>query len=220
MIKKKTPIIDFIVFGCIAALGIIGAVIASCYTKDISALVTFWGVAGAMIMILCIVILRWRRSMPDYYNKCYGIAVWCGGETFLYSTKGREQLKGMLALFMDRLPVLIKTRFAGHAIEQNVTKVALCKMLYGSGIEWQRELISRISKSGWAVTDKTGLQQGKNIAVQWQGSFIKSALYHELLHMVDEMILLRKPDYKHENKKYWAMVNELKAAAYIQYGSI
>ena len=220
MINKKLPIIDFITFGCLALLGLVGAVIATCYTKDTGALVTSWGVAGSMLLILAIIILRWKRSAPDYYNKCYGIAVWCDNDKFLYSTKGREDLKHMLILFLDRLPVLIKTRFPGDAIEQSVTKSALCKMLYGSGIEWRTEPVSLFSKSGWAVQDKAGLQQGKNIACHWQGSFIKSALCHELLHMIDEVILLRKPDYKHANKHYWGLVNELKAAAFIQYGSI
>jgi len=220
MIKKKTPWADFTIFGSISLLGLVGACVATYYTRDIGALITSWGVAGSMLLIFAIIIIRWKRSAPDYYNKCYGVAVWCGGDKFLYATKSREDLKNLLILFLDRLPTLVKAKFPGESIEQRITKSALCKMLYGSGIEWHVEPISLFSKSGWAVQDKAGLQQGKNIAVQWQGSYIKSALYHELLHMVDELVLLRAPDYKHENKRWWALVNELKAIAFIQYGSI
>jgi hypothetical protein len=85
-------------------------------------------------------------------------------------------------------------------------------MLRGARIEWSSKPITLVGRF-WSVRDKAGLQQGKGVMVHWQGSVLTSALFHELHHMVDEIILKRGPDYKHEDKEWWDLVPELKRRA-------
>jgi hypothetical protein len=82
-------------------------------------------------------------------------------------------------------------------------------MLKGAQIQWSRGLISSIGL-GWKVKDKAGLQSGRCIKVHWPGMIKHSALFHELHHMVDEIVFGREPDYEHQRTKWWELIKKLK----------
>jgi len=89
-------------------------------------------------------------------------------------------------------------------------------MLKDSRIEWSPKKVSWVARYG-AVMDKEGLQKGKGVMVHLDltyGTIAKSALFHELIHMVKEVVLQQDPDAKHEDKAWWPSVpNQLKALA-------
>lgn len=81
------------------------------------------------------------------------------------------------------------------------------RALDGMTIEFTPEPIKVWGR--WSYEEgKAGLQKGKSIIVHWKGSLSKSALMHELLHVVDEMV--RKGyDPEHADSAFWEQELEL-----------
>jgi hypothetical protein len=201
---------DWLLFGGLAALSVVGSVIAALTPQE-------WEPGGIAVLIIVpmafvgiaiTVLVRKYQSRPDYTDK-HGIAVWTDD---IPEVNNAEKFERLVYVFIRALPEVIKPQFPSGSPERDVTMRKLKDMFMGSRIEWSRNPISLFSRWGWSMKDKAGLQQGKGTLVHWNGSMIGSAMYHEFLHMVDE-IILKRYDPTHANRLWWALVPELKRLA-------
>ena len=71
---------------------------------------------------------------------------------------------------------------------------------------------ARIEFRSGSIGGKNGLQKGNGIIVNWLGGFGGNATFHELHHMVDELLLGVPVDYKHERAAWWDLVGDIKRA--------
>lgn len=201
---------DWLLFGGLALLSVVGSVIAGLTPQEWNTgkVVVLVLVPAAFVTIAVIVLLAKYRSKPDFVDK-HGIAVWTDGIPEVSNTENFERL---VFVFIRVLPALIRRQLSPDGPEWRVTSKNLKKMFRGSRVEWSRKPISLFSRWGWSMKDKAGLQQGKGVMVHWNGSMATSALYHEFFHMVDE-IILRRYDPTHSRRSWWSLVPELKALA-------
>jgi hypothetical protein len=218
--KRHIPWIDFILYGGLALLALVAGTIFLMYAEAAGAIVSIVGMTLGFVVVAVVVFFRWFRSQPDFYEDTYGIAVWTDGISVLKQPAGKDNFKRVVDLFVTELPGLIKKHMAPTAPEQIIESSDLSRMLYQSRVEFRKEKLTVFSKLGWSVKDKAGLQQGKGIMLHWTGSIAGSALFHELLHMVDEVVLKRGPDYRHTNQEWWRMVVELKRIAALTVGVV
>lgn len=204
---------DWLLFGGLALLSVVGSVAAALTPQafPLGKIVTLVSVPVALIAIAVIVLISKYRSRPDFVDR-HGIAVWHRGVRQFT----RATFEANVILFIAALPRLVRQRFHEDAPECQVTGKQLLKMFNGAQVAWQMEPISLLSKWGWTIKDKAGLQKGKDIRVQWGKTIAGSAFFHECMHMVDELVLRRAPDYAHENKPWWALVSELKRSAAVR----
>lgn len=72
------------------------------------------------------------------------------------------------------------------------------QMLKHADIEWLPDLVEYNGKRFY------GLQWQRWCIVYWPGAIHKSVLFHELHHMMDELIFKKSPDYNHENIRLWS----------------
>jgi len=211
--KRYIPWVDILVFGGLAMLALVAEVVVLLFGKEVT--VTGHTVMGAtaatFIFIAIVVLLKKYKSRPDYIDK-HGVATWIDGIQVL-----RDDLRVYRAMqfFAQRLPALLAAEFPAYLHGSRVTTANIIHMYDGMQIEWRRKPLSVMSRWGWSVKDKAGLQQGKSIMLHWQGSVVESALYHELLHAVDELVLHQPPDYKHE-KAWWKLLVPLKYQAKVE----
>ncbi|RLC88667.1 MAG: hypothetical protein DRJ03_01980 [Chloroflexi bacterium] len=199
--RPSVPWVNFILYGGLALLAFTAAVWASCYEQPIGAFVSVWAAAAGFLAVFVVVFVGWFVRFPTFIAR--GVSVWDGDIRFITETAVVDALK----FYVERLPTLLEEQ---HMAEKHVvTSDALWTMLFTAQIEWTDKPITLISRF-WQIRDANGLQQGKSIMVRWTGSISGSALFHELHHMVDEIVLKRSPDHKHENKHWWALVPMLK----------
>ncbi len=209
--KRHIPWIDFVLYGGLALLSVVLALVFV-WDTEVGGVVALLATTLGFVTVAVVVFFRWFLSQPDFVIDQYGVYVWTGDLNHLKTDTAKERLTEVLDLFVRALPEFIKKEMPENCPEQMVTSSDLSQMLYESRIEFCRNKITLFSKFGWTVKDKAGLQMGKGVMVRWTNSFIKSALYHELFHMVDEIILKRSPDYKHE-EEWWKLLSKLKVAA-------
>lgn len=209
--RRHLPWIDFILYGGLALLSIVLTLIFV-WNTELGGVLALLATTTGFVVVAFVVIIRWYVSEPDYTEDTYGVSVWTDGIWQLGSTAGRINLKKALDVFVKKLPSLITKLLPETAPEQMVTSGDLSAMLYSSRLEFRDKKLGTAG-IGWSVKDAAGLQQGRGIMLRWQGSLVRSALFHELFHMVDEMILRMAPDYKHERNEWWALVGTLKDEA-------
>ena len=210
---RYIPWKDWLLFGGLALLSVIGSIAAALTPQEfpLGKIVTLVSVPLALVGIAIAVLVSKYRSRPDFID-CHGIAVWKKGAVSLT----RAVFEANIAFFIAALPRLIQSHLPEGAREHRATATCLVLMFQDSRVAWQSKPISLMSKWGWNIKDKAGLQQGKRIRVQWGKTIAGSAFFHECLHMVDELVLQRAPDYAHENKPWWALVSELKRLAAVR----
>lgn len=208
--RGYVPWKDWLLFGGIALLSVVGSVIAALTPQEWSTgkIVVLVLVPVAFVTIAVIVLLAKYRSKPDFVDK-HGIAVWADG---IPEVRNVEKFERAVFVFVRVLPELIRRQLPQDAPEREVTSQHLKKMFRGARVEWSRKPISLFSRWGWSMKDKAGLQQGKGAMVYWNGSLVTSAMYHEFFHMVDEVILGRY-DPTHSRRPWWSLVPEMKALA-------
>ena len=204
--KKSIPWIDFILYGGLALLSLAGVVLTLIVGTELPGYIVAGATATGFVVIAVVVFFRWWNSRPDYYVDP-GVSIWNSGIPELTA----QAMKTVFEYYIRMLPKIIGD-FGMADRYPEVTANALREMLRNARVEWTRKPITLIARF-WSVKDKAGLQQGKGVMVHWQGSVKDSALFHELHHMVDEIILKRGPDYKHEDKEWWHLVPELKQRA-------
>jgi len=150
---------------------------------------------------------RWLQE-PDIVTK-HGTAIW---------SDGVGVTKEAMEAALDRFLVVVTAKAPKLAPE--VTAQRLHDMLSATGIEWQRQSIDLdIHPHGWR--HEGGDQKGCRIRLQWRGSINGSALYHYLLHEVNETIRLplisehemrvrfMLQDAQHAATAWWALENDL-----------
>jgi hypothetical protein len=102
-------------------------------------------------------------------------------------------MENSLDFYINRLPELTP----------NITEAQIRFALKNSRIEWYNAPIPcYASEKGCA-----GLQQYKLIMVEWKLALYKSAFFHEIHHMMDEL-LWDNFDYVHENS-WWSLIPQL-----------
>lgn len=196
--KKWISWIDVFFYGFLA-LATTGLSILAATTQQ------EWSAGKIIVLILTplifvglalFVILSNYFSKPDFVTK-HGTAIWSGGVPGL----NQSVMEKVLDFFVRTLPTMFG----------QITEKQILTMLDGARIEWRNKPITLYSV-GWRVKDKAGLQQGKGAVVQWLGSVVGSAFFHEMLHMVDEEVLHKEPDYEHENVGFWTLESSLATA--------
>lgn len=216
--KRYVPWLDILTYGGLALVAVAACVVAAVTVQewDTGKIVALTVVPAAFVLIAVLVLVTKFKSRPRYVAE-YKVGVWTNVEVMGNYEPSRTGTNRALRGFVDGLPKLIEQN-AGRLKEEEtkITSDALIKMLDGATIEWRWNYISLMG-IGWTVKDKAGLQRGKAVMVKWERNIFATALYHELLHMVDEVVLGREPDYRHENKPWWDLIPDLKKKIALQY---
>lgn len=189
MVKKWFPWIDLIFFGSIAIIAVALSILAASTQQE-------WDIGKIVVLIvtpiaftglaIVIVVYKWF-SKPDFTTK-HGTYVWRNNISGLT----KIVVEKALDFFVEQVPLFYP----------NIKPAELEGMLQDAKIEFRDGGIT-LYAIGWDVRDKSGLQQGRAIMVKWNGSIVESAFFHELMHVVDEIIFHKEPDYKHENLGWW-----------------
>lgn len=204
--KRILPTLDVIVVGGLALIVDIVMVIALLTAQE-------WGVGGVVAALSCaigfngvalIIFLRRWLTEPDFIT-AQGTGVWTGG----ISAITKELMEEALDFYVDALIRLqaeesASMKLVSLALERN----HLEDMLKGASIDWRNGPVTVL----WpriGTIKAYELQWGKTMLVQWLGSVSKSAFFHGLQHMVDEIILGEWPDYDHTDSSWWALVDKL-----------
>jgi hypothetical protein len=194
--RKKLPITNFVFYGGLSLFAITMFII-SIFTDGRAVPISIMGaVALAFGLLFGIMVYQWYKSCPDYITK-HGIAVWTNNISGVH----RILLEYAIDVFLEEFPK-----------QYTVATVDLLKqMLKDSAIEWNTTPVSWLSV-GWNVRDKAGLQSGKHIKVQYLGDIGKTALFHELAHMVHEIVVGYIIDYRHDqDTQIWKAVDNVTA---------
>ena len=211
--RRYVPWVDILVFGGLAALALTAQLLVLFIGEDVTVAghTAMGATTAAFIFIAIVVLLKKYKSRPDYIDN-HGVSVWTDGIQVL-----RDDLRVYRAMqfFAQRFPVLIAAELTLHSQEQAVTSAQIIRMYDKMQITWRRKPLNVMSRWGWTMKDKAGLQQGKSIMLHWKGSVTDSALYHELIHAVDELLLKQPPDYKHK-KAWWKFVVPIKYQAKVK----
>jgi hypothetical protein len=204
-VRRFVPWFNFILYGGLALLALGAATWVSCYEQPIGAYIAAWATAAGFLGVFVVIFFKWFSKRPDYI--VHGAAVWTAGIRYLY----KQHMDDALEFYITRLPQLLEEanleKYEGKY--GKVTSSKLACMLVGARVEWTDRAISMATRF-WTIRDANGLQQGRDVMVRWMGGIAGSALFHELHHMVDELILERGPDYAHANKAWWDLVPLLK----------
>jgi hypothetical protein len=212
--RRPIPWFNFIFYGGLALISVVASIIVPFLTDELPAWLCMWLTSAGFVTVAFVVFYSWLRSVPDYTEDTYGVSIWHGDVIQLRQAKDAH--KNMFDFFVKTLPQLIDEHLPETAPEREITPQKISSMLYGSFLQWTTKKISLMG-IGWSVKDVAGAQRGKGMMVMWNGSMAGSALFHELFHMVDE-IILGIVDYKHERKDWWALVSELKRLALQHWG--
>lgn len=149
---------------------------------------------------------------PDFRDIRYGVSVWAGGIDYFSKRVGRKAHRGALKFFVSHLPRISREFLPPSAPECGLTSNRLEKMLRGVRVQWKRGPIRRWRYWGWSAVDIAGAQKRNTIVLRWQETISMSALFHELQHMVDEVVFGRY-DPKHQNEPWWRLTLKLKQEA-------
>lgn len=152
----------------------------------------FWAVAA-------IVILGKFFSRPDYVTT-QGAAVWMA-TTPIGKQPKKVHMEEAFEHLISRLPEL--------ATDSRIQIASLEKLVRKVCVEWTGSPITILSRYGWQVKDKAGLQQGTRIMVWWKGWVKQTAFFHEMGHMVRQELLGKDIDYKHEDTEWWKTIEKL-----------
>jgi hypothetical protein len=203
-VHRYIPWTDFLLYGGLAVVSVAAAIWAVLTPQDweVGGVIAVILVPSAFVVLAVVIIGGKLLSRPDFV--VFGMSVWMGD---VVAPSAKFVMVEAIEVFVEKFPGLARK----HGFDGRVQSGALTKMIDGVRCEWRSGKISMISRWGWAVKDKAGLQSGKSIVVQWRGEISESAFYHELGHMVREMVLNIDVDYKHEDVEWWEAVREVKA---------
>lgn len=194
---------ELVIFGGFGLLTTICAIVVLFLDVPWGAHVAMWLTAVSSDTVAVLVVRKKLSTRPDYRNETFGVWVWTGGVPELNSPEGRQDLHNAFGFFVDELPGVLQELFLPNSVEAGITTDELRRMIRGMRLEWTQEPIRMLSRLGWTIKDSAGLQSGASVKVQWLGSAVGGALYHELFHMIDELLLGRSPDYDHSRVTWW-----------------
>lgn len=192
MRRRLFPLNDVLSYGGILLIFLAASVIALFTQQNWSAPAIFSLILVdiAAIIVLALFFTKKWNSRPDRILD-NGTYVWFGN----VAHKVADNTKEALQVFQDF--------FVGMAIRFDIED-----MLKSANIEWRKGPITQIGR-GWILKKVYGFQIGYTMAVQWFENISDSAFVHELAHMVDEIVLKRTPDWKHERQDTWKTVDEI-----------
>ncbi len=193
--KRYIPWIDLLLYGGLIVVSIVSVIIALCTDQEwpVEKILVISTIPTAVVVVSLIILLKKLLSRPDFTTR-YGVAVWCNDI---------EKIDNQL---MDRAVQFYINEMVVRAL---VKEDELLSMFQGATVEWRKKPIGMYG-IGWAIKEAAGAQQGKSVVVHWKGTIRGSALFHEFHHMVDETILKKPIDYKHEDKKWWAIIDQMR----------
>lgn len=180
---------DMCVYGGMSLFGIT-CIVIGIVTKQV------WSIGGIVSLVLSgttflivgiVVIIKKWRSRPDYVGK-YG-AIWlCDGIKISHTIN-------VLCFFIHSFPKLY-----------NVKQKDLENMIEQMELVWWP---NPIPYTGGKTIFASGLQRYRHIDVYFRNRDIaNTSLYHELAHMIHEMIEYRSVDWEHGDIKIWGAVKK------------
>jgi len=196
-------LIDLLVFG--GSILVVSAVtLLAVFTDqswDITKILVLACVYIVTVLIDLIFLFKGYFSKPDFITR-HGTKIWIGKCPISVG-----DMNDILDFYIERLPKLCKV--SELAYPRSITVSTLQQMLNNASIVWSDRPPSVIG-IGWCIKEAAGFQRGKQILLHFKDNLLESALFHELHHMIDEIILGVKPDYKHERTQWWNLVPILK----------
>lgn len=136
-------------------------------------LITIAVCVAIFVMLRCFA--RWMDK-PDYVT-ARGVAVWANGMKIPKELMERAEERFIKVMLKE--------------VPGEVSEPELIDMLLNTGVEWENGGV-QLKTGRYEMRDSHGIQHGHRIIVRWPGNIAESALYHELLHEVNETIRLPK----------------------------
>lgn len=192
--RRFIPWTDIAVYGGLALVAVAGAIFAALTPQEwpVGKVFAVMAVPLAFVVLAIIVIGGKWQARPDYISRT-SAAIWT-----VLGSPGMSDMDKALWHFINEIVL--------HA---DVSYDQAGDMISTASIEWRKGKVGAIG-FGWHVKGKAGLQQGKHILLEWPGSIKESVLFHELGHMVQELVLKRPaPDYWHEDVDFWEIISEI-----------
>jgi hypothetical protein len=189
----KVPWLDFFLFGGFFLFSAAVLIVTLLNDPTLTAIIVFSVSTAGFGVVFTFILVRWFKSLPDF---CLtdGTLVWTDGINTI--TPGLMQRA--LDFYQRRL---VKFIFTINEAKVREAIASLC-------IWWSKDLVSFHSKS-YHLVDKEGLQLGKDIKVHWRGTVSSSALFHEIHHVVQEVVMLKYPDLEHNDREWWQIEQEI-----------
>lgn len=199
--RRFIPWQDIAFYGGLALMSIIAGVWCALTSQEwnVGKVVALVAVPVGYLMVACVVILGRLFTRPTYVTRD-GVAVWATKDG-----PGEHAMGFACGFFIDAMLNLCEDNMEADWFPREL----ILRVMSEAKIEWRSKPITLLSRYGWRVKDKAGLQQGTNIMVYWPGSIKESALFHELGHMVRQLVFKQEIDYKHEDKEWWGMISEI-----------
>jgi len=214
---KHINLFDILLYGGLALIATVLSIVLAFFQEswDVGKVIVMITVPLAFVGIALVVLLRQYFSMPDWTTE-QGMLVWSKSIPFFDYETGKQILDKFLDSFANRLPKLMQ-RNCGFC---PFGPQAVRSLFLNTKLQWTTKPISLMG-IGWSVKDKAGLQQGFSIMVHWSGgSLTKTALTHELMHLVRQKLVSKQIDYKHEDRAWWTIVKPLNKAIEMDVPSI
>lgn len=195
---------DLLMYGGLALASIIGAIVAAATPQEwtVGKLVVITVVPLAFTAI-CVMVLALRvMGIPHFTS--LGIGHWVPRKLRHGPTRKKMEveLQRVTSLFAELLPEEARAQGFDHRVQED----SILNRLRWVRCTWTCQRINWISRWGWEVRDKAGLQSGRSIVVQWRGSTLNSAYIHELGHLLRQQLLGLPVDYAHQDRRWWTAV--------------
>lgn len=202
--RRGAKSIDLVTFGGISLLAVVVTVGAFLIKQEwnVAKAIILLSVTGGMVAAALLYFFKKWMTRPTYVTK-HGTAVWSNDIPRVDQDLMERALDHFIKIMREEVP-------------EEATETELRNMLARTGIEWQSDRVSLIT-TRYELYDKAGIQHGYRLLVQWQGTIAETALFHELLHEVNEFIRLPKlagleakiqfrlADIRHEEADWWRL---------------
>lgn len=195
----NSSIKNILIFGALAALSLGAFITALCHNQTIPVIIVGAVTVTGFLAVFGATVYYYFAGQPDYVLKS-GTQVWVRKINSLPKPLMEDALEFYRREIVDR--------FKNHRTHPIVYD-DMDKLYRDLNIKWSKKPVQAVGR-GWVVDKAAGLQKGNVILVHWKGTVCGSALFHEINHAIDELILKIPPDYAHERKDWWEAVREIK----------
>lgn len=194
---------DLVIFSSIAIVVSILTCIALADKANWTHATGLWillGTTAGFWLVFLGVLMKNLVGRPDFILDPSGIAVWT-----LKGAPSQEEMKKAIDYFRAYTAhALVTMRICSDHLEANKRVDAAIKDVC---VEWRKDLINESWASNLLV-NKAGIQKDKLIVVQLKDPLSKTALFHELLHVIDQYVR-GNYDPEHKDTKWWSLDDEL-----------